>query len=63
MGRTPFAESVGDADNIDRFDVYRIYETLEYNKFSEMPLESKKETVASTIEKLIRFRDMELFFV
>ena len=58
--RTPFVETVGDADNIDRFDVYRIYETLEYNKFSEMPLESKKETVASTIEKLTRFRDMEL---
>ncbi len=58
--RTPFVETVGDADNIDRFDVYRIYETLEYNKFSEMSLESKKETVASTIEKLTRFRDMEL---
>jgi len=27
--RTSFAESIGDADNIDRFDVYRIYETLE----------------------------------
>lgn len=58
--RTPFAETVGDADNIDRFDVYRIYETLEYNKFSEMSLESKKETVASTIEKLTRFKDMKL---
>lgn len=58
--RTPFAETVGDADNIDRFDVYRIYETLEYNKFSEMSLERKKETVASTIEKLTRFKDMKL---
>ena len=26
--KTPFSISVGDADNIDRFDVYRIYETL-----------------------------------
>lgn len=25
--RTPFCETVGDADNIDRFDAYRIYET------------------------------------
>ena len=58
--RTPFAETVGDADNIDRFDVYRIYETLEYNKFSEMSLEKKKETVASTIEKLTRFKEMNL---
>ncbi|MBE6984806.1 MAG: HD domain-containing protein [Ruminococcaceae bacterium] len=58
--RTPFAETVGDADNIDRFDAYRIYETLEYHKFSEMSLEKKKETVASTIEKLTRFKDMNL---
>ncbi len=57
--RTPFAETVGDADNIDRFDAYRIYETLEHNKFSEMSLESKKETVATTIEKLTRFKDMK----
>ncbi len=57
--RTPFCEIVGDADNIDRFDAYRIYETLEYNKFSEMSFEKKKETVASTIEKLTRFKDMK----
>lgn len=50
---------MGDADNIDRFDAYRIYETLESNKFSEMSLEQKKETVASTIEKLTRFKDMK----
>lgn len=57
--RSPFSETVGDADNIDRFDAYRIYETLEHNKFSEMSLENKKETVASTIEKLTRFKDMK----
>ena len=27
--RSAFSETVGDADNIDRFDVYRIYETLQ----------------------------------
>ena len=58
--RTPFPETVGDADNIDRFDAYRIYETLEFQKFSEMSLDSKKETVASTIEKLTRFKDVRL---
>ncbi len=57
--RSPFSETVGDADNIDRFDAYRIYETLEHNKFSEMSLENKKETVASTIEKLTRFKNMK----
>ena len=58
--RTPFCETVGDADNIDRFDAYRIYETLEYLKFSEMSLLDKQEKVASTIEKLNRFKEMKL---
>ena len=58
--RTPFCETVGDADNIDRFDAYRIYETLEYLSFSEMNLADKREKVASTIEKLNRFKEMKL---
>ena len=58
--RTPFCETVGDADNIDRFDAYRIYETLEYLKFSEMGLEDKCEKVAATIDKLNRFKEMKL---
>ena len=58
--RTPFCETVGDADNIDRFDAYRIYETLEYLKFSEMRLKDKQEQVVSTIEKLNRFKEIKL---
>ncbi len=58
--RTPFCETVGDADNIDRFDAYRIYETLEYLKFSEMGLDDKREKVVSTIEKLTGFKKMEM---
>ena len=58
--RTPFCETVGDADNIDRFDAYRIYETLEYQSFSKMSLVDKQEKVASTIEKLNRFKEMKL---
>ncbi len=58
--RTPFCETVGDADNIDRFDVYRIYETLEYLKFSEMSLENKQKTVNSTINRLTKYMDMKL---
>ena len=58
--RTPFCETVSDADNIDRFDAYRIYETLEYLKFSEMRLEDKCDKVASTIDKLTRFKEMKL---
>ena len=58
--RTPFCETVGDADNIDRFDAYRIYETLEYLSFSKMNLADKQEKVVSTIEKLNRFKEMKL---
>ena len=58
--RTPFCETVGDADNIDRFDAYRIYETLEYLSFSKMNLADKREKVESSIEKLNRFKEMKL---
>ena len=58
--RTPFCETVGDADNIDRFDAYRIYETLQYIQFSDMSLDEKKEKVAATIERLNRYKDMKL---
>jgi uncharacterized protein len=58
--RTPFCETVGDADNIDRFDAYRIYETLEYLQFSKMRLQDKQEKVNATMEKLNRFKEMKL---
>lgn len=58
--RTPFCETVGDADNIDRFDAYRIYETLEYLKFSQMSLDEKKSHLATTIEKLNRLKEIKL---
>ena len=58
--RTPFCETVGDADNIDRFDVYRVYESLQWMQFSEMPLEKKQSEVDSIIEKLTRYKEMKL---
>ena len=58
--RTPFCETVGDADNIDRFDVYRVYESLQYMKFNEMPLAEKQDRVNSIIDKLTRYKDMKL---
>ena len=58
--RTPFSETVGDADNIDRFDVYRVYESLQFIQFSEMPLEEKQNHVNSIIDKLSRYKEMKL---
>lgn len=58
--RTAFSETVGDADNIDRFDAYRIYETLLGQKFNEMPLPEKKAFVESMLEKLGRYKELKL---
>lgn len=58
--RTSFSEIVGDADNIDRFDVYRVYESLEFNRFSEKMLEGKQEHVAATLERLHKLKKMPL---
>lgn len=58
--RTAFAETVSDADNIDRFDAYRIYETLHWKNFRDMTLAEKQQLVDSTLEKLNRFREMKL---
>ena len=58
--RTAFCETVGDADNIDRFDAYRIYETLEYLSFRKMSLTDKQETVTSTIDRLTRYKEITL---
>lgn len=54
--RTPFALSVGDADNIDRFDVYRIHETLAGDRFLEKSLEEKFEYAE---KRLARLRQLE----
>lgn len=58
--RTPFAETVGDADNLDRFDAYRIYDALHYRNFKEMSLEQKKEFVASTLQNLNNLKNNKL---
>lgn len=58
--KTAFAETVGDADNIDRFDAYRIYEGLQYTKLSELSLEEKTEKVNETLAKLEKYEHLEL---
>ena len=58
--RTPLAISIGDADNIDRFDSYRVYETLQHVKFNEKELHEKIEYVERNLEKLNKYMNMEL---
>ena len=56
--RSAFCETVGDADNIDRFDAYRIYETLQNQNFSAMKLPEKGEIVHQMLEKLDKYREI-----
>ena len=55
---TPFALSVGDADNIDRFDAYRIHETLNQDLFLEMPYEVKTEYLRKRLSRLRELREL-----
>ena len=54
--RTPFALSVGDADNIDRFDVLRVHEALCRDGFLELRLEEKRDYVAARLAGLRKLR-------
>ena len=58
--RTPFALSVGDADNIDRFDVYRIHEILNRDGFLEMDSDQKLGYAKRRLEKLLEIIDMPM---
>lgn len=49
---TPFALSVGDADNIDRFDAYRIHEALNRDSFLQMSYEEKTEYLGKRLSRL-----------
>lgn len=56
--RTLFALTIGDADNIDRFDVYRIYENLQNDHFSGL---SHNEQLSYLDKKLDRLKTLESF--
>lgn len=54
--RTPFAQTIGDADNIDRFDVYRIHESLCDHEFLKMSFAEKLEFAEN---RLVRLRELK----
>ena len=58
--RTPFALSVGDADNIDRFDVYRIHETLTADGFLGMAFPQKLEYAQKRLMRLRELLDLPM---
>ncbi|HBK85435.1 MAG TPA: HD domain-containing protein [Firmicutes bacterium] len=58
--RTPFAETVGAADNIDRFDVYRLCETLQNARFNELPLGKKQAYCEKRLLRLPQLMEMDM---
>ncbi len=58
--RTAFALSVGDADNIDRFDVYRIHEGLEAEGFIHKSYEDKLDYTVKRLTRLKELREMPM---
>lgn len=58
--RTPFALTVGDADNIDRFDAYRIHETLCQDEFLKKSFEEKLEYAEKRLIRLGELKELPM---
>lgn len=57
--RSPLALSIGDADNIDRFDVYRIHERLSSQSFLTLSHEEQLSTATELLTKLEKYKELE----
>ena len=49
---TAFALSIGDADDVDRFDAYRIYDGMRFTDFHNLKIEKKRIWLLEQLEKL-----------
>lgn len=57
--RTALAVTIGDADNIDRFDAFRIYDKLTWVDYKNLSLEKQKEHVDTVLSSLNKYLDYE----
>lgn len=48
--RTAFAYSIGDADDVDRFDAYRIYDAMEWAGFRNLKIEDKRKWLQEKLD-------------
>ncbi len=58
--RSPLAVSIGDCDNIDRFDVYRVYENMQNTSFGDMAYQERFDYVDKVLNKLNKYLNMEM---
>lgn len=52
--KTPFALSIGEADDVDRFDAYRIYETMVFEDFRNLKIEDKRKWLRKKLDWISR---------
>lgn len=57
--RCPFTETVGDADNIDRFDVFRVYEAVRDQGFEALKLDERLEWLGRRLIQLKKLAGLE----
>ncbi len=57
--RTALAVTIGDADNIDRFDAFRIYDGLTWVDYKNLSLEKQREHVDTVLSSLNKYLDYE----
>lgn len=50
--KTPFACSIHDADEVDHFDVYRIYEAMMYEDFRNLRMTDKKKWLLGKLDRI-----------
>lgn len=48
--KTAFALSIGDADDVDRFDAYRIYDAMVYADFRNLRIEEKRQWLKEKLD-------------
>lgn len=58
--RTPLALSISDCDNIDRFDAYRLYESLKYSNLDNMTQEEQLKFTNKMLDKLNKLYSYEI---
>ena len=57
--RTALAVTIGDADNIDRYDAFRIHDRLTWVDYKNLSLEKQKEHVDTVLSSLNKYLDYE----
>ena len=58
--KTVLAGLIGDCDNIDRFDVYRVYELLEVNGFSQKETGEQLAWLEAVLPPVRQYRELAM---